>query len=652
MIENSRISSPLGLAQDHGRHEPEEIEERLEPAEHDLEAALKIARTYWHDLAAEARVRQTSPLYKTALDGMLCQVPAMPSNLGNTIRVHSGSDRDTLEIECLSTWELDPSSPCILKEKKKTIKSSLLIGCQSPIQCSFEVSPKQGNQEANPTLFTCLVLGWSYILSALLIEQQGGENASLRYTRSLPHIHGAYTSQPDGSHTKQTVKINDLEPLAARWWAAVLAPDRGWEAIIFREANEIYYTPWSCFFGTANCIGFDWNPEPLHEIGEFHAASASAAFQFLIDFALQKELGQQLWKSLAMALLFPTHNYYGIPVALTASARCHYGGGTELVDLTWDKMKQSLLYHLTLSCNPSVIMSSLAGTFWNNDIACNFVSPWLHPILHEIPEFKDFRNDTHFYYELLSKICSIRCPRLSPLWIGAALSGLVPEVIKQVERGTPILDPVACSWLGYPQSFMDSLECGPYFDANGRISRADAWQIRYLPYCIEDDSFYESQPFTPWKPPGYTTQGSCDLRVKAHSTCQRHRLKYCFWTWKCSTGLDVIDEGYTKVDLNEAWSGGPMPLAYSNQTTFPILPLSREQVASQNASRAVLQWATVNGEGIPKEGIYHDGWVKSALYDSDDDALSTISNPTSFHSDDSINQNMQETNIQQWLAHQ
>lgn len=53
-------------------------------------------------------------------------------------------------------------------------------------------------------------------------------------------------------------------------------------------------------------------------------------------------------------------------------------------------------------------------------------------------------------------------------------------------------------------------------------------------------------------------------------------------------------------------------------TMFPSLPLS----PNQNASRTILQWATLNREGLPPEAVYHDEWVQSVLQDDDDESWS------------------------------
>lgn len=62
---------------------------------------------------------------------------------------------------------------------------------------------------------------------------------------------------------------------------------------------------------------------------------------------------------------------------------------------------------------------------------------------------------------------------------------------------------------------------------------------------------------------------------------------------------------------------------------FFTVSLFINQNASQNASRTILQWVIINGEGVPPEEIYQDEWVRDFLQDiddnDDDDMLSDTS---------------------------
>lgn len=134
--------------------------------------------------------------------------------------------------------------------------------------------------------------------------------------------------------------------------------------------------------------------------------------------------------------------------------------------------KEELPYYMTLSCSPEVMMSTLCGSFWEADVPCNLVSPWLHPVLEEVLGDASVTNDRD--QELLALLGVIRRPSVSALWIGAVISGLGPKIIQKVRRGRAPLDSLAFPWTSCPQSFMDIAGSGPYAcEDHEYISRPD-----------------------------------------------------------------------------------------------------------------------------------------------------------------------------------
>ncbi|KAE8318777.1 hypothetical protein BDV41DRAFT_522055 [Aspergillus transmontanensis] len=63
---------------------------------------------------------------------------------------------------------------------------------------------------------------------------------------------------------------------------------------------------------------------------------------------------------------FPMHRYYGMEVKLPLPRK--HGGKipptTQDVSPMWTQLKQDLLYYMTLSCSPEVMISTLCGSFW------------------------------------------------------------------------------------------------------------------------------------------------------------------------------------------------------------------------------------------------------------------------------------------------
>lgn len=229
------------------------------------------------------------------------------------------------------------------------------------------------------------------------------------------------------------------------------------------------------------------------------------------------------------------------------------------------------------------------------------------------------------YTEVLSVMCSMHCPNLAALWLGAAISGLSTMIMAFVETGSPPLDPDASAWTGCPQSFMDIPGSGSYIRSSnesggGRISRADAWRLLYLPPVDDDDLYYNSPPFSPWEPIGTTTFEHSVIRVRIHKNCPRHRLVYQHFSWRRKDGSALKDTGF-KPDPDISITDLPSCCLNDNiVTTLRNLPtrLLPDQEASIIASQEVSGWVTRNGEGYPPEAIYWDEWLGEGE-DNDDD---------------------------------
>ncbi|KAL5365183.1 hypothetical protein BJX96DRAFT_168889 [Aspergillus floccosus] len=184
----------------------------------------------------------------------------------------------------------------------------------------------------------------------------------------------------------------------------------------------------------------------------------------------------------AMALTIPTHK---------TTAGKILNAPIDVIPPEWMSLKDDLPYYMSLSCSPEVLMSTFCGAFWEPEIPCNLVSPWLHPVLNEVlGETPD--------PEILAFIGAIRQPNFSALWIGAVASGLGPVILHRVRGGRPPLDPLGFPWTGFPQSFMD-------------ISGS----------AEEDNICYQYRPSTPWARCGASPIKNCALRLTAHLDCPR-----------------------------------------------------------------------------------------------------------------------------------
>ena len=605
----------------------------LQPSQHQLDHALASARTYWYNLANQAKADLRQGILNLHTRQLLRNVPPIPAEPVRTFKLSSSHAR-ALAIKTSSIWRISAgNSKCNLDGKEKEVESSLWIGLQVPIKAElsgecFHQWPTYANA-AN--YLAVMALAWSYVLSVRTIELQGGNGARVFYTKSVSAGFGRGSDIISPSSHLINFDVGWTKTKHARWWAAVVAPEQGWQAIVSQQGG-IFQAPWAVSLSPVRLFSLNW--ESIDDYSEADAEieplTAQEAFEVLTAFSASRELNDQLLAALAVALTLPTHSINGIVVRLLYPRPIT---PIRLIDRVSDTKEDiiscdELARCISLSCNIEVILSSLCAMFWNENVSCNLVSPWLHSILNEIPLSPDIKGAPGYYYEILSFMCARRCPSIFPLCIGAAISGLLPFAISHTSTGVPSSDPVAFPWTGCPQSFMDLTRPGRYYNMqNEEISRADVWQICYLPALIDDGLYYRSRPLAPWKPPGKTYRRHCELRVQAHWDCERHCLYYQGWGWK-------LMNGQVKFDVSNAYDTSfCLPETVVNQQPDFTSPIEEsiicDHAASRNTSQGIFQWTTINGEGIPQEKVYHDEWLHGILEDNDDSSLSQPSSPSS-----------------------
>ena len=145
---------------------------------------------------------------------------------------------------------------------------------------------------------------------------------------------------------------------------------------------------------------------------------------------------------LQLQLPVPTHNCHGsiiqLPQPTHTGGRCP-AAPVKSIPQEWAMLYENLLYYTTLSCNPETIISCLCGAFWEPGTPCNLVSPWLHPILNEVPEGRSISDSPGLYAEILAIICGVERPSISALWLGAVAGGLTPIILRRVRRADLLL---------------------------------------------------------------------------------------------------------------------------------------------------------------------------------------------------------------------
>jgi hypothetical protein len=582
---------------------------------------------------------------------MLGRVPAIRKDGGSTYTTHFGSSPSkALCIRAFSTWRVTNNPSCGLIKEEKKISGLLQIGTQAPIPCTFGGDSFRRwvgttcEERDMPSYLGILALGWCYILSAHLTEGQG-EDAKMIYTSSKATWYCQETEHVRVPAT--TVDIGEVGEGVARWWAAILAPGEGWKAIVSRRDDGDYLAPWSVSREDTHCVHIKWRRKVSvsEDFTDFTPPSSRQAFELLSQFSLLHNLGSQFLVALAIAITFPTHNYHATVVHLPFPTEATGGEESTLLKSIipeWITVIEELPFYITLSCNAEVVISSLCGMFWEADVTCNLVSPWLHPILNEVPEGKGIIETPGLYYEILAIMCGLRRPQIAALFLGAAASGLMPTILRRISRGRPPLDAHAFPWTGCPQSFMDIPGSGPYIceGPGDKVRRADIWRLLYLPPVVEDDLYYNNRPFTPWAPFGDSSVQNCVFRVASHLRCTRHHLEYQHWNWKLMDGSIIEDQGFDKATVQCFPEAGNSQIKMITTAKFPTTQPNQE--ASQEASLDIFRWVMVNGEGVPPEEVYKDKWVH--FQDDSDEESEAVNDDNSVISDE------QQNGLEEWLG--
>lgn len=132
---------------------------------------------------------------------------------------------------------------------------------------------------------------------------------------------------------------------------------------------------------------------------------------------------------------------------------------------------------------------------------------------------------------------SERRPNLASLWLGAAITGLLPRLFQISRSFLPKVYLEAVTWTRSPQSFMDPSNHRPVRSHRigdlDMISREDEFRLLFLT-DIQSDT-YGNPPLCPYPPFGRMNLRDTALPVRLHLSCS-HRLLYRSWEWKAKAG--------------------------------------------------------------------------------------------------------------------
>ncbi|KAJ2991221.1 hypothetical protein NUW58_g2594 [Xylaria curta] len=464
-------------------------------------------RATWKALVATAEKGWPTWLMDPSI--MLKDIPALPHN----IRGRRLSGRPVWRVPDVNRTAKDVYGA----DKHFLLSIPAPIECRMSDKASF-YDRTQTSESATPKGLSILVLLWSYILSARLLELQG--------RRAVLHLPASASLA------------------LVRWLCALLSPQPGWET-----DNKHDFPPWAAFCcGDVNfAICFPMG-EPM-SLKKERAPTSVEARRLLVEFCCLYGLGPKVHgesgllppytAALLATLALPYYRFAQLRPQLPIPLLVYSGfSGPPLYQISRSikRLYDDIPYYMTLSLHPISISSMIWSIFWQPCIACNLVSPWLGAILSVIRPIIEARD-----LGQLARIFAYRRPRVSLMWLGIFLLGditMLSRIVKYLETleedadmyciGLPDLSVAA--WTGSPQSFWDEEEDGEVFSVNAdaraaSLSRADVLRRR-LNFRLGDNysTLFAWQPFSPIP----DREIEPDLREYVE---QRNFRKYMYWTW-------------------------------------------------------------------------------------------------------------------------
>jgi hypothetical protein len=337
------------------------------------------------------------------------------------------TDRSSLALEGYTEWSLSSDNDCGLGPTKKNSTRRVYIGVSQPATC--RLSADFGNWTgfnylpvSSGNYLSILALGWSYVLSIRLIElRQKTADDGVFYTGNW-----ALLGTLDDSPSCFSLDLDGYEFAEAQWWAALLAPGRGWQAILKRDCKS-YNPSWECHLSETNFFRLDYNA-PISFSKDASPPSSNEAQRFLYNLARRYNCFDQLLAAFTAALTFPRHARSGYYITLPLPIQSSGNLLQDLEPIYEDQLPSldEIPSFLCLSSTTNLVLSCLGSCLWDQNIPSNLVSEWLNPLLGETipclaPEGK--------VNTILNNLARRR-PQVASLCLGAAITGLLCHVVR------------------------------------------------------------------------------------------------------------------------------------------------------------------------------------------------------------------------------
>ncbi|KAI1422461.1 hypothetical protein F5Y12DRAFT_618008 [Xylaria sp. FL1777] len=516
----------------------------LIPSSAQINEVWSRGRATWMALVAKAEEGWPTWLVDPSI--MLKDIPSLPRK----IRKHRLSGRPV--------WRV-PDVNQTAKEVRGADKY-FPLSIEAPIQCRMcdEPSSSDKTRTPEPTAprgLAILVLCWSYILSARLLELQ---DRRIKYSRNYLQPKADIDIRPSPGQVVLHLPAA-ASPRLVRWLCALLSPQPGWE-----PENDNEFPMWAAF--CSGDVGFVISTPTGGSMSmkKERAPTSKEARGLLVEFCCLYGLGPKLHgktefmlpytAAFLAALVLPYYQYVRLqpqlPVPFLAYSG-YYGPPQYDIYKSVKHLYDDMPYYMTLSLHPPSISSMIWSIFWQPSIECNLVSPWLSSILSVIRPIIDARD-----FGRLARIFAHRRPRVSLVWLGIFLLGditILSRMVRYLETleedvclyGIGLPDLSVAAWTGSPLSFWDEAEDGEALatDADARatsVSRAEVLRRR-LNFRLGDNY---STLFA-WRPFGSIPDRDIEPDLREYMD-QRNFREYVYWTWLGVSDTTRHQEGFRR----------------------------------------------------------------------------------------------------------
>ncbi|KAH6869664.1 hypothetical protein B0T10DRAFT_541642 [Thelonectria olida] len=553
-------------------------------------------------------------LYQAAFSSFQC-APSL--NLENVIPQHpyfpaqlelDRNSSSSLYATGIATWGTTEGA-CNLPSFKKRYVFGVTTVRPTVLSLSTRSSsglPKWFGEEGNHT--SVLTLAWAYVLSARWTEVIPGASA-IQYTDSQAlwldddgeFLGVSSDTTADGS---TVIDLGDVTSDAARWWAAVLAPEEGWNACIPHN-NRLLKSPWSVTLRSDQpmvLLRHTHSALPVSSIG----VPFSTAARYIFDYARYHSVADQSHAAFTAALLLPMSQSITKQVCLPSPrlpSKPRLKQSSTLYSppygysRPWGKDDRQLDRLLTLSCTTTGITSLLSSIFVESDIPCNVCGAWVQGAFAILTS--ECAKDPH----VLAHMFMNRSPKLGFLWLGGILIGIQDYIMRWARPVAFLVDLHAAAWTTTSIS-------------GGVIRRSDEARLMFL----SQTEHHAQPPIVPFGPFGTTAIKDCVLEVQLHAQCQGyHGLSYVGWAWDCQNKTQkaqypteplVASMEFFAAGVDDV-SGSNIPVRYDD--------LNRERDCSESVTRNMFLWLReVDGFPVAERAIYEHEWIDG--WDSDESA--------------------------------